>query len=274
MRARVDARVERRLSSVTAMRSRPGSRAAASANGSAGRGAQVGVAELVAGEHVEQRRRLGDRAGEHAVDAEEASRRASGRQRDAAARGLEPDEPAAGGRDADRAAAVVAVGDRDHARGDRRGRAAARSRPACGRGPTGCASGRSGAARSTGRIPNSGSVRGADDHEARVAQAARRRCASWRRVKSPRSVGSRASAAGPRPARLFLIAIGTPANGRSSPGADRVGGGERALGVDVDERVELRRRAPRCGRARPGRARARTARRSGPGRRARRPGGT
>ena len=50
---------------------------------------------------------------------------AVGAQRDAPARRLEPDQAAARGRDPDRAAAVVAVGDRHHARGHRRRRAAA-----------------------------------------------------------------------------------------------------------------------------------------------------
>ena len=44
----------------------------------------------------------------------------------------------------------------------------------------------------------------------------------------------------PSTGRLFLIAIGTPANGRASPGPIVVGGRERALGVDLDERVERR----------------------------------
>ena len=43
----------------------------------------------------------------------------------------------------------------------------------------------------------------------------------------------------PAIARLFLIAIGTPANGRSSPARDLVGRGQGVLGEDVDERVEL-----------------------------------
>ena len=39
---------------------------------------------------------------------------------------------------------------------------------------------------------------------------------------------------------LPLIAIGTPANGAASPGTTRVGLGQRALAVDLDERVERR----------------------------------
>ena len=41
-------------------------------------------------------------------------------------------------------------------------------------------------------------------------------------------------------ARLFLMAIGTPANGRGSPGPIAVGLRERVLGEHVDERVERR----------------------------------
>ena len=44
----------------------------------------------------------------------------------------------------------------------------------------------------------------------------------------------------PATARLFLIATGTPANGRASPGRDRGGRGACALVIDVDERVDLR----------------------------------
>ena len=73
----------------------------------------------------------------------------------------------------------------------------------------------------------------------------------------------------PSTGRLFLTAVGTPANGRSSPGSDRVGGREGALGVHVHERVQLgvelldalERPFPR--------ARARRPRRRGPSRRAR-----
>ncbi len=44
----------------------------------------------------------------------------------------------------------------------------------------------------------------------------------------------------PRTARLFLIAIGTPANGRSSPGSIAAAASQSALAVDVDERVDGR----------------------------------
>ena len=50
-----------------------------------------------------------------------------GRHRVATARGLEADQPAAGGRRADRAEAVGGVRHREHARADRRGGAAARA---------------------------------------------------------------------------------------------------------------------------------------------------
>ena len=43
----------------------------------------------------------------------------------------------------------------------------------------------------------------------------------------------------PATAAVSLIAIGTPAKGRSSPGPIGVGGGEGAVGIEVHERVEL-----------------------------------
>ena len=106
------------------------------------------VAELVAGEHVEQLRGVGDRARQHAV-----ARRGSGspsvraRARCGRACGLSPTRPQQAAGMPDRAAAVVAVRDRDHARRRPPRPARRTSRRACGACPTGCASGRSGAAR-------------------------------------------------------------------------------------------------------------------------------
>ena len=155
---------------VSAMRSRPGSRAAAAANGSDGGGRPGRVPGLVAGEHVEQRRGLGHRARQHPVDAEQRVAEVRAR-RDAPARGLETDEAAARRRDADRAAAVVAVGERDHARGDRRRRAArgaargALEVPGVARGPE---------ARGLGHRQDAelGQLRRPDDDHARLAQPA------------------------------------------------------------------------------------------------------
>ena len=66
--------------------------------------------------------------------------------RDAAAGRLQPDQAGARGRDADRPAAVAAVGERDHAAGHGSGCAAAASRRACGPCPRDCGPARSGAA--------------------------------------------------------------------------------------------------------------------------------
>ena len=60
--------------------------------------------------------------------------------RDDAAPGLERDQPAGRGREAQRAHAVVAVGQRHAAGGDRGGAAAGAAAPASGRCPTGCGS--------------------------------------------------------------------------------------------------------------------------------------
>jgi hypothetical protein len=82
-----------------------------------------GIPDLVAGEHVEQRSGFYDRAREHALAAEIRVAQV-GPARDASAARLEPDQPATGRRDPQRAAAVVAVRDRQHARRHRGGRAA------------------------------------------------------------------------------------------------------------------------------------------------------
>ena len=206
-----------------------------------------GVAGHVAGEQVEQLRGLGDRARQHAVDDERRGAEV-GRRRDAVALRLQADQPAARGRDPQRAAAVVAVGERDHAGRDRGRRAAGRAARRARRGPTGCAPGRRARGSVTGQDPELGELRRADDHEAGGAQAARPRCgrsgATKSRISAQPCVRRR-----PRAARLFLIAIGTPANGRGSPGRDRGRRGERALGVDLDEGAEPAGRAPRSARA-------------------------
>ncbi len=122
---RVDRRLQRRLG-----RHRHAQRARVGADllgeGPRRRRAEVRVAELVAGEHVEHRRRVRDRARDRAARREPVDV-AEGGGGDAAARGLQAEEPAAGGRDPDRAAAVRALGGRREPRRDRRGRAAARA---------------------------------------------------------------------------------------------------------------------------------------------------
>ena len=128
------------------------------------------VAGLGAGEDVEQQRRLAHGARQDAVLQEEALA-GVGRQRDAPARRLEADEAAAGGRDAQRAAAVVAVGDRDHAGGDGGRRAAGR---AAGRALEVPRVARRAEAPRLGdrQDPPLRQRRRADDDEARVAQPA------------------------------------------------------------------------------------------------------
>ncbi len=83
------------------------------------RGSPVRVPRLVAFDQVEQLGCLSHGPGQDAVHGEEALT-AIGSDRDAAAGGLQPHEPAAGSRDPGRAAAVVAVRNWDHARGHRR----------------------------------------------------------------------------------------------------------------------------------------------------------
>ena len=150
---------------------------------------------------------------------EERSRRARARARRARA-GLEPDQAAAGGRDPDRAAAVVAVGDGTMPAGRPRPPTPPRRAARRAVGVPRVARRRRSARLGRRQDPVLRQRRRADDDEARLAQAARRRCASWRRGESPEQ--PRPSVSGqPATARLFLIAIGTPANGRASPGPIR-----------------------------------------------------
>jgi hypothetical protein len=107
---------------ISPMRSAPGAAPASWANG---RGRGVPGERVRARDRIQHRRRVGDRVRDHALDdrAEPALREA----RHASAARLEADEPAVGGGDANRAAAVVGVRDREHAGGHRRARAAARA---------------------------------------------------------------------------------------------------------------------------------------------------
>ena len=88
---------------------------------------RVRIARHRAREHVEHRRAVAHGAGDHVAGHESGPRLAVvGPERDAPARGLQPEQAARAGRDADRAAAVTGVRDRHHAGGHRR-RAARRS---------------------------------------------------------------------------------------------------------------------------------------------------
>lgn len=73
--------------------------------------------------YVQYRRRVGDHPGEDSLHGR--PHPGLGMARHAAAAGLQPDQAAVGGGDPDRAAAIVAVGDREHAT-HHRGRCAAR----------------------------------------------------------------------------------------------------------------------------------------------------
>jgi len=90
------------------------------------RGRPVGVAVGRTGHHVEQQRRVADRAGERSVGGEPAPPFAHhGSVGDAPARGLDPDQPTARCGQPDGTAAVAPLGDRMHPGGDGRGRSAA-----------------------------------------------------------------------------------------------------------------------------------------------------
>ncbi len=193
------------------------------------------VARLVAGQHVEQQRGLGDRAREHAVRHQERVAEV-GPARDAPAARLQADEPAAGGRDPQRPAAVARMRERDEAGRDRRrgaaGRAARRARrvPRVARGPGVARLGRR-------QDPELGHVRRADDHEARLAQPADE-------VRVVRRPVSREEA------RAEVHALPGHGDVRLDPDRharerarvarlDRVRLGEHPLGVQLDERAEL-----------------------------------
>ena len=196
----------------------PASRAALAANGSGRRRRPGGVARLVAGEHVEDRGGVGDRAREHAVDPERGV--AQLRRRRRCARGSASGPP---GRSTRR-------GCGSSRRRRCRGRPAPcrwrpqrprrpRSRRACARRSQGLRVGPNSARLGDRQDAVLGQRGGAHDHEAGVLQAARDVVVVARTRGRP-SASSRRSGAGPATGRLFLIAMGTPANGRSSPGRD------------------------------------------------------
>ena len=152
-----------------------------------------------------------------------------GRQRDAAALGLDAEEPARRRRDADRAAPVGAQRAGDHPGGDRRGAAAARPARAALRVPR--------IARRAPRL-RLGEMR--PQARARACSSCpprwRRRRADGGRPRSPSSAGSSTSpvpcvVSSPATSMLSLTAIGTP-----SSGAVRRFGGRRLRGFGLGER--------------------------------------
>ena len=136
------------------------------------RGEPAVVAGLVAGHRVECQRRVEGRAGDRAVGRGPSADVAEvGSDRNAPAARLQADDTAAGGRDADRAAEVAALGQADHARCDR-SRAAARG-AARGESEVPRVAGNAEALRlGHGPQPELGRVRLADDDRARLAQPA------------------------------------------------------------------------------------------------------
>jgi hypothetical protein len=203
--------------------------------GLGGRGSPRAVAGLVAGEEVERAGGVLDRARQHAIDGQEALGDL-GREGDPVALRLEADEPTAGGGDAGRAAAVVAVRDRDHARGDRRRgaarRAAARARriPRVARGAEALGVG-------PRQDPPLRERRGPDDHEAGVPEPPHHvvvvRCLP---------VAEQLGAEGQALAGDRAVVLDRDRHAREGPlvaGRNRVGGGQRVVVEDVDERVEL-----------------------------------
>ena len=192
------------------------------------------VAELVAGEHVEDRGRVGDRAGQYPVDVQRrlAPLRRSG---DASPRRLEADEPAARRGDPDRAAAVVAVRDRHHPRGDRR-RRTARGAARCATQVPGVAGRPEQARLADGQNAVLRQRRGAHDHEARVPQAARDVGVVVGYVVGQQRAADRHPQAAHRP-----VVLDRGRNAREGPlvaGAHGVRGREGALGVHVHEGVQ------------------------------------
>ena len=119
-------------------------------------------------------------------------------ERIAAVRGLEPEEPAAGRRDADRAPAVVGVSHRDQAGGDSRGRSTARApgRPA---GVPGIARGAEESRLGRRKNPELGRIGLADHDEAGAPQASRQLAVGFRCVVAVQERG----ALGEPDARVF-----------------------------------------------------------------------
>ena len=200
------------------MREPPGGRAAAAGEGLGRRRDVVAVGRDVAGEDVEQQRRVGDVAGQRPVAAEAVEGLGVGPGGDAAALGLEADQVGPGGGDADRAGAVGAHRAGDQPGRDRGGGAAAGAARGVLEVPgvAGGAEGRGSRRSATGRPRARWSCRRS------IAPAARRR-----RTASASRSAERCSPAQPKgvawPARSTssLIATGTPSSGARSPAARR-----------------------------------------------------
>ena len=194
------------------------------------------IAELIAGEHVQDRRRVGDRAREHAVDPERGVAQRGGR-RDAPATGLEAHEAAAGRGDTDRATAVGAVGDRHDAgrHGGRRSAGGATGSPL----QVPWVAGRAEQAGLAGRQdPVLRQRRRADDDEARLPQAPRDVVVVLGHV-----IGHERTAVGESQALDRAVVLDRDRHPRKRApvtGTDLLCEEKRSLGIDLDERVEGR----------------------------------
>ena len=200
------------------MRSRPGSAPTSSRNGRAGVRDRDRVAGRRSRDHVEQCGAVAHRAGEGVRAADRVRERFEERGvGHPSARRLEPEQAARGRRDADRAATVVPVRDRHHARRHRGRRATAR------------AAGRSSeVVRVAGRpveqrfgravLAQLGRVGHAQDDHARGARPRHREAVGARHVVRPQPGPTRRRAARPPARRAPSPGTGLPRTGRRPSG--------------------------------------------------------
>ena len=179
-------------------------------------------------------RGVGHRARQHAVAGQPRVAEVRPARHAPAAR-LQPHQAAAGGRDPDRSAAVVAVRERQHPGRDRRRRAAARATGRALQVPR--VAGGPGVTRLGGRQdPELRQVGHADDHEPRLAQPPDQvgRVVGPVAVQEARAVVERH----PLDRHVALDRDRHAGERRRVVDRDRVGGGQRAVAVDLDERVQ------------------------------------
>ena len=222
---------------VMAIRRPEGSRRGVVANGSAGSGAHQASPELGAGEDVEQLGGLADGPGHDAVGDEERAPTSGRPARHRPRWGLSPTRPqqAAGIRMEPPPSLAWAIGTMPAARPPRPTRPT--SRRACARGPRGCASAPKRLVSVTGRIPYSGSV--VVPTTMNPASRRPRDVVVVRREEVAEEVGRERQALALH-RRVVLDGDRHAGERPRVAGADRVGGGQRLVGEDVDERVELR----------------------------------
>ena len=193
--SRVDGRgLERRRASSSRSAGGPGSRRGLRGERLGRRRRPGHVAELGPAITSSATRGLLRRARHDAVDAEERLADAAAPSEIRPRCGFSPTSPqqAAGMRVEPPPSLAWAIGTMPG--GDRRGRAAATSRRACARGPTGCASAPKRRGSVVGDDPELGQVRRADDDRAGLPQPRRRATASIGGAKSPKSDDANVSA--------------------------------------------------------------------------------